>query len=75
MQILMLEHKAVMHAGRERSFSPGVCYDVSDVIGQQWCASGAASAAVAPAHPSDDLAPAAEGQAHETKKRSPKERG
>lgn len=39
----MREHKAVMDAGRERTFSPGIVYELPDGLAQQWCASGAAA--------------------------------
>jgi hypothetical protein len=48
MQVLMREHKAVMDAGRERTFSPGVTYELPDGLAQQWCASGAATSVAAP---------------------------
>jgi hypothetical protein len=44
MNIRMYEHKAVMDAGTERSYSPGVTYDVPPVIAEQWVARGMARA-------------------------------
>lgn len=42
MLVRMYEHKALMDAGRERTLSPGVVYDVSPVLGSQWVQAGVA---------------------------------
>lgn len=44
MNVRMYEHKAVMDAGRERTFSPDVVYDLPPVIAEQWVRSGVARA-------------------------------
>lgn len=42
MLVRMYEHKALMDAGRERTFSPGQSYEVSPVLGEQWVRAGVA---------------------------------
>lgn len=44
----MRELKAFMDAGRERYVSPGAQVELPDGLAQQWCATGAATAVVAP---------------------------
>ncbi len=45
----MYEHKAVMDAGRERTFSPGESYDLPSVLAAQWVAAGVAVPVETPA--------------------------
>lgn len=47
MRVRMYEHKAVMDAGRERTFSPGVEYDLPHGLAAPWVAAGCAVAVVA----------------------------